>query len=103
METGRLGEELRQSRQVFHWPGNINNVSSPSYTCGCSIKALLLLFLNCTAWLGGSLVFLQLEGAGEAEHKCGVQRVQRNFLDSMWTDSQVNQSTNTAYNPCADS
>jgi len=53
-----------------------------------SIKVLLLLFLNSSLWLGGSFLFIHLEGSTEAEHKCGVKRVQRDFVDKLWIESQ---------------
>ena len=45
-----------------------------------SLKILFLLFLNTTVWLGGTFLFMHLEGTNEAEHKCGVKKVQRNFV-----------------------
>lgn len=53
-----------------------------------SIKVLFLLFLNTTVWLGGTFLFMHLEGTNEAEHKCGVKKVQRNFVDILWQESQ---------------
>lgn len=31
---------------------------------------------------------MHLEGTNEAEHKCGVKKVQRNFVDILWQESQ---------------
>jgi len=53
-----------------------------------SIKVLYLLFLNTTLWLGGSFLFMHLEATNEAEHKCGVKKVQRDFVDILWQESQ---------------
>lgn len=52
------------------------------------IKVLFLLFLNTTVWLGGTFLFMHLEGTNEAEHKFGVKKVQRNFVDILWQESQ---------------
>lgn len=52
-----------------------------------SIKVLILLFVNATLWLLGSLMFIYLEGPSEAAHKCGVKRVRRDFLDTLWEQS----------------
>jgi len=53
------------------------------------VKVLILLFLNGSVWLAGSFLFIHLEGSTEAAHKCGVKRVQRNFVDELWLESQV--------------
>jgi len=53
------------------------------------VKVLLLLFLNGSVWLAGSFLFIHLEGSTEAAHKCGVKRVQRNFVDELWLESQA--------------
>jgi len=53
----------------------------------CSIKTLVVLFLNTGIWLGGTFLFIYLEGTNEAEHKCGVKRVQRNFIDTLWEET----------------
>ena len=53
-----------------------------------SIKTLFLLFLNTGLWLGGTFLFMHLEGTNEAEHKCGVKKVQRDFIESLWHESQ---------------
>ena len=69
-----------------------------------SIKTLVVLFLNTGIWLGGTFLFIYLEGTNEAEHKCGkkikrkgkqsnlffyqgVKRVQRNFIDTLWEET----------------
>ena len=31
---------------------------------------------------------MYLEGSTEAAHKCGVKRVQRDFIDALWVESQ---------------
>ena len=49
---------------------------------------MYLLFLNTTLWLGGSFLFMHLEATNEAEHKCGVKKVQRDFVDILWQESQ---------------
>ena len=54
----------------------------------CSIKVLFLLFLNTTFWLGGTFLFMHLEATNEAEHKCGVKKVQRDFVDILWQESR---------------
>ena len=54
-----------------------------------SIKVLILLFLNTTLWLLGTLLFIQLEGTSEAEHKCGVKKVQRGFVEDLWQESRT--------------
>ena len=48
---------------------------------------LVLLFLNTTLWLAATLLFMQLEGGHEAEHKCGVKKVQRDFVDALWQEA----------------
>ena len=47
----------------------------------------MLLFLNTTLWLAATLLFMQLEGGHEAEHKCGVKKVQRDFVDALWQEA----------------
>jgi len=54
-----------------------------------SVRVLALLFINCTVWLGGSILFMYLERPSEAVHKCGVRRVRRDFLDSLWTEAST--------------
>jgi len=54
-----------------------------------SVRVLALLFINCTVWLGGSIVFMYLERPTEAVHKCGVRRVRRDFLDNLWTEAST--------------
>ena len=49
---------------------------------------MLLLFLNTTTWLGGTFLFMHLEATNEAEHKCGVKKVQRDFVDILWQESR---------------
>jgi len=53
-----------------------------------SIKTLVVLFLNTSVWLGGTFLFMYLEGTNEAEHKCGVKRVQRDFIDALWDETR---------------
>jgi len=52
-----------------------------------SLRLLMLLFLNISLWLLGCLLFMHLEGEFETEKKCGVQRVRRNFIDSLWSET----------------
>jgi len=52
-----------------------------------SVRVLTLLFLNCTVWLAGSVLFMYLERPNEATHKCGVRRVRRDFLDILWHEA----------------
>lgn len=47
-------------------------------------SALLLLMIYCG--LGG-LMFRSIEGAFESFYKCGVKRVKRDFIDSLWSSS----------------
>lgn len=54
-----------------------------------SIKCLVVLFLNTSVWLGGTFLFIYLEGTNEAEHKCGVKRVQRDFIDALWEETRA--------------
>jgi hypothetical protein len=48
------------------------------------VGALVVMFIYCG--LGG-LVFRFTEGAFEAFYKCGVKRVKRDFVESLWLDS----------------
>ena len=54
-----------------------------------SKKVLILLFLNTTLWMLGTFLFIQLEASNEAEHKCGVRKVQRGFVDDLWEESRI--------------
>ena len=54
-----------------------------------SIKVLILLFINTTVWLAGTFLFMHLEASNEAEHKCGVKKVQRNFIETLWQESRT--------------
>ena len=54
-----------------------------------SIKVLILLFINTTVWLAGTFIFMHLEASNEAEHKCGVKKVQRNFIETLWQESRT--------------
>ena len=54
-----------------------------------SVKVLLLLFLNTTLWLVGTLLFIHLEATNESEHKCGVKKVQRGFVEDLWQESRT--------------
>jgi len=53
-----------------------------------SIKTLVVLFLNTSVWLGGTFLFMYLEGTNESAHKCGVKRVQRDFIDALWEETK---------------
>ena len=50
---------------------------------------LILLFLNTTLWMLGTLLFIHLQATNEAEHKRGVRKVQRGFVDDLWQESRI--------------
>merc|ERR1712242_411745 len=54
-----------------------------------SVKVLILLFLNTSLWILGTLLFIHLEATNEAEHKCGVKKVQRGFVEELWQESRT--------------
>ena len=58
-----------------------------------SKKVLILLFLNTTLWMLGTFLFIHLEASNEAEHKCGVRKVQRGFVDDLWSESRMNDES----------
>lgn len=49
----------------------------------CAIE-LLLVFIFCGI---GGLIFHSVEGAFEMPYKCGVKRVKRDFVDTLWSKS----------------
>ena len=80
------GPFFRETRQEWHkflsehveqW----DRITAQSNRC---FGALVVLFIYCG--LGG-LVFRFTEGAFEAFYKCGVKRVKRDFVDSLWLGS----------------
>merc|ERR1711953_956096 len=58
-----------------------------------SKKVLILLFLNTTLWMLGTFLFIHLQAASEAEHQCGVRKVQRGFVDDLWEESRLSEES----------
>ena len=54
---------------------------------------MILLFLNTTLWMLGTFLFIHLQATTEAEHKCGVRKVQRGFVDDLWEESRTSEET----------
>ena len=41
----------------------------------------------------GTFLFIHLEATNEAEHKCGVRKVQRGFVDDLWQESRTSEES----------
>ena len=41
----------------------------------------------------GTFLFIHLQATTEAEHKCGVRKVQRGFVEDLWEESRIYEET----------
>lgn len=81
----KTGEDLslRQEWNIF-LTENENQVRKIRLKWNKCASELLLLMIYCG--LGG-LMFRSIEGAFESFYKCGVKRVKRDFIESLWSSS----------------
>eukprot|EP00096_Caligus_rogercresseyi_P013033 TRINITY_DN5696_c0_g1_i1.p1 TRINITY_DN5696_c0_g1~~TRINITY_DN5696_c0_g1_i1.p1 ORF type:complete len:278 (-),score=12.57 TRINITY_DN5696_c0_g1_i1:271-1104(-) len=58
-----------------------------------SVRCLVLCFINLSLVLLGGIIFQAIEGSHELTYKCGVKRVHRDFIDSLWNETTVLSET----------